>query len=265
MAYDALIPTILHYVEGGALSLATASVAAHYGYRSADRLPGESRHPQCVFCLRPLEWYELFPLVGWCFRKNALRFPCPCGKREGLWPQPLTEAVGFLLGLLAVALYGWTAGIVALCIGLGLLPAIGFIDLLFELIPDELTALLAITGLWWQIRSGLGDVFQSFITSGGLIGIGLLAALGYSKWRGKEMLGLGDVKFFGAAGLWLSAFAAPWFLGIAGLLGAIYGALRKWKRPEKAPEFPFAPALCISLALCLFGQILAPYVETLLD
>lgn len=112
-------------------------------------------------------------------------------------------------------LTGWTELLIPICLTLGLLPAIALIDLSFGLIPDELNIALAVLGLTSLIL-GEGDVFMGLVGAAGLLGLSLLIAIGYSKWRGREALGLGDVKFFAAAGLWLPAMLIPWFLVAAG-------------------------------------------------
>ncbi|HAX91448.1 MAG TPA: hypothetical protein DCY07_04475 [Rhodospirillaceae bacterium] len=252
MEENSILVLLFHLFLGGGLGLLSASFAAHFGYRSADRLPGESRLPHCVFCLKPLQLHEYFPLFGWLLRPLFKKFPCPCGKKTGLWQQPAVELTGFVLGFLAVAIGGWDSAITPICLGLGLLPAIAMIDLAFGLIPDGLNLLLGLFGLTALIM-GNGDVFMSMIGSAGLLGLGLLLAIGYSKFRGREMLGLGDVKFFAAAGLWMPPIIVPWFLIAAGLTGAVMGLL--WKHISGAKEFPFAPALCVSLAGCLYYQL----------
>jgi leader peptidase (prepilin peptidase)/N-methyltransferase len=94
---------------------------------------------------------------------------------------------------------------------------------------------------------------MGLIETAGLSRTGLLLAIGYSKWRGREMLGLGDVKFFAAAGLWLPVMLIPYFLFAAGLIGAVMGLL--WKKFVGEKEFPFAPALCFALACCIYYQL----------
>ena len=247
-AFLALLP---HLLIGGGLGVVSAGLGRLFGTRAADRLPGESRAPECLFCLRPYAWHEIFPLLGLLLRPNAAALPCPCGLRRGLWQQPVVEITGFLLGALAIALTGWSWAVVPLCLGLGLLPAIAMIDLSFGLIPDELNVLLGLLGLVWTLFAG--DVFLSLVTSGLLLGLGLFLALGYSKWRGREMLGLGDVKFFAAAGFWLPALLVPWFLGGAGVAGVVLGLL--WRSAGGGKEFPFAPALCLSLTACVFYRL----------
>lgn len=246
------IGLILDLLKGGVLGLVAASLATSLGYRSADRLPGESRLPHCLFCMRPLQLHEYFPLFGWLFRSNAKALPCPCGKRKGLWTQPLVELAGFILGIAAILITGWSTVMIPICLGLGVLCGIALIDLAFGLIPDELNFILGALGLTALII-GQGDVFLGLVGTAGLLGLGLLLAIGYSKLRGREMLGLGDVKFFAAAGLWMPLSLIPWFLVISGALGAILGVV--WRFFTHSKEFPFAPALCAALAGIIFYQL----------
>lgn len=252
MSENAFLPLLLDLLLGGGLGLLAASLAGHFGYRSADRLPGESRLPHCFFCLRPLQLHEYFPLFGWLLRGRLRQLPCPCGKRTGLWLQPVVEVTGFVMGAVAVALAGWSPLLIPVCLVMGLLPAMAMIDLSFGIIPDGLNISLAVLGAVALIM-GEGDIFLSLIGSAGLLGVSLLLAIGYSKLRKKEMLGLGDVKFFAAAGLWLPVMLIPWFLMVSGVLGIIVGLI--WKRVSNSKEFPFAPALCLSLAGFLYYQL----------
>ncbi len=247
-----LISNILHLLAGGALGLVSASLCTYFGWRSADRLPGESRWPSCAFCLRDFTWQEISPLFSWLLRPDTATFPCPCGLREGLWAQPAAEILGFVFGMIGMYLSGWSPMAAPLCIGLGLLIAIAVIDMHFGIIPDGLNLLVAVSGFVWVWLSD-GDIYMALIIAASMLAIGLFCALVYSRWRGKEMLGLGDVKFFAAAGLWLQPEIAPWFLGLAGFIGAVIGIIRK--RMTGDEQSPFAPALCFSLVLCVLYQI----------
>ena len=234
------------------MGLVSASLVQQFGWRSADRLPGESRWPHCVFCLAPLTWQDVFPFFGWLLRPDVLKLPCPCARRTGLWPQPVAEGLGFALGMLGIYLVGWHLLAAPLCLGLGLLPGIALVDLYFGVMPDGSSFILALTGLVWLMLGG-GDIYIALMVSASLLALGLFCAVIYSRWRGKEMLGLGDVKFFAAAGLWLEPQMAPWFLALAGLIGAATGLA--WQRFGGGKESPFAPALCLSLALCIVYQV----------
>lgn len=224
-----------------------------FGSRSADRLPGESRKPQCLYCTHPLSLKEYLPILGWALRPGSLlSFPCPCGVRTGIWQQPACEVAGFFLGVLAMALHGWSWSAIPLCLGLGILPAIALIDFHFGIIPDELNLLLGVCGLSFVSLQDQ-DIFLSLISASALLCLGLFFALVYSKWRGKEMLGLGDVKFFAAAGFWLHPHSTAAFLALAGVFGLLFNLI--WRRISDEKEFPFAPALGLSLALCVLYRV----------
>jgi leader peptidase (prepilin peptidase)/N-methyltransferase len=247
-----LIADILHFLVGGGLGLVSASLAHQCGWRLADRMPGESRWPSCAYCLKPFTWQAIFPLFGWLLRPDTLALRCPCGQRQNQWSQPAAEMLGFVLGLTASYLAGWSPMVLPLTLGLGLLPAIALIDLHFGIIPDELNVLIVLFGVWWLAIGG-GDFYIGLMVAAAMLALGLFCAFVYSRWRGKEMLGLGDVKFFAAAGLWLQPHNAPWFLALAGFVGAAVGLA--WKRISGHDESPFAPALCLSLALCILYQL----------
>ena len=246
------IANILHLLAGGGLGLVSAGLALVFGCREADRLPGESRAPQCLYCYRSFLWQEIFPFISWLLRPDTLSLPCPCGVRKGLWQQPVCELMGFLLGMGARYLQDWSLAAIPLCLGLGLLPAIALIDFHFGIIPDEHNVLLGLFGLLFVLING-NDVYLSLIVASVLLSVGLFFALVYSKWRGYEMLGLGDVKFFAASGFWLHPHSSPWFLALGGFVGILFSLI--WRRAGGGKHFPFAPALCVTLAICVLYQI----------
>ena len=126
------------------------------------------------------------------------------------------------------------------------------VDFYFGIIPDGHNLLLAFFGALFVLISG-GDVYMALIVTSVLLAVGLFFALVYSKWRGREMLGLGDVKFFAASGIWLHPHSAPWFLALGGFIGLAFNLI--WQRFGGSKQFPFAPALCMALALCILYQL----------
>jgi leader peptidase (prepilin peptidase)/N-methyltransferase len=98
------------------------------------------------------------------------------------------------------ALFGW------------LLITLAVLDLRYFWLPDRLTLLLAATGL----LSGLADPSITYADRmiGGLAGFAGLWAIAwiYRKARGREGLGGGDPKLFGAIGLWLGWQVLPFLL-----------------------------------------------------
>lgn len=243
---------LLAAICGSSLGLLAAGIATQIGLRLADRMPGEGLWPECLYCQRRTRFYEILPLFGWLLRPNALGLPCPCGLQKRQWAVPAAELCGLIAGGVAGFISGFDITTLWLCLACGLLPAIAVVDLLFGIIPDSFNFMLALLGLAWLLTGG-GELTVGMMLGGTLLLLGLFLAHGYSAFRRKEMLGLGDVKFFAAAGLWLQPAVLPWFLVAAGFMGAVSGLI--WKRVIGGDQSPFAPALCLSLLGCILYQV----------
>jgi leader peptidase (prepilin peptidase)/N-methyltransferase len=178
------------------------------------------------------------------------------------------------IGLLAIA--AGVASIVAApglrgVLGAGLacgMLAIAVIDARQFIIPNELVA----------IALGLGLVHAGIVASGTAIeGIALAAIRGgvlalaffalrtiYSRLRGRQGIGLGDVKLAGVAGAWLDWQMVPIAIEIATLSALVIYASRQWilgrslRWTSRIPLGLFlAPAIWISwfLDALLFGPL----------
>lgn len=132
-----------------------------------------------------------------------------------------------------------------------LMVVIILLDVESQMLSDALTVLLALGGLafGYIVSIDTGDMWPRIGLGAALGLLGWFLAGPYSKWRGQDMLGWGDVKFFAAAGLWLDPAQLPIFLAAAGLIGAINALIYKIKTGRA--ETPFAPALCFSLWICV--------------
>lgn len=126
-----------------------------------------------------------------------------------------------------------------------LLAGISFQDIKKGLIPDSLVLGILLLGL-----------FQVSLEN--LLSVMILGAGGYALYRfyplvrGKEGLGLGDVKLIGASGLWIMPSQIPLFLILTGLGGVLMTLL--WKVLKKGPRFPLGPALAFALGICIVGE-----------
>ena len=76
-------------------------------------------------------------------------------------------------------------------------------------------------------------------------GFALLMGVSVSFVLKKDALGMGDVKFFAVAGLWLGGAMLPAFCILSGVMGIILGGV--WQRVTGSQLFPFGPALILSM------------------
>ncbi len=201
--------------------------------------------PQCGHRLRAR---ELIPVGSWLAQRG--RTAC-CG-RPLAWRYPLLEGGTGLL----VAVVGWRYGIApesallaVLCCTLVLVSAI---DLDCGLIPDGASLTVAATGVGWLWLWPPDSWGAPVLSVGQAGGVGVLLAWGYSRLRGRDMLGWGDVKLMAASAIWLPPRFIPAYLLISAAVGVLIGGVWRWRGGEEA--FPFAPALAMALVVLIFWQ-----------
>lgn len=202
-----------------------------------------SHCPACGLPVRP--WHNL-PLLGWIL----LRGRCAdCGAPIPI-RYPAVELLGGALTLLAVfAFPSPILSVSALWLFLSL-TAVLWIDLEHRIIPDEISLGGTALGLalsHWTV--GLpGALLGAAAGAGGLFLVGWL----YERLRGREGMGMGDVKlaamlgaFLGLPGIALTVLAASFFGAAVGI------ALVLSRRGTGATALPFgsflAPAAMLSL------------------
>jgi len=132
--------------------------------------------------------------------------------------------------------------------------AIAIVDARWRIIPNELNAVafaLALAQAAIQSPDAVTQALAVAALRGGalaLLFLGLRVA--YRYWRGREGIGLGDVKLAGVAGAWLDWLTIPIAIEIAALSAlAAYGVRQYWLggrlRPTTRLPFGlfFAPAI----------------------
>jgi leader peptidase (prepilin peptidase)/N-methyltransferase len=182
--------------------------------------------------------------------------------RAGL-PPLLSFAAVVAVGVSLVASPG-ADGLFGAFLGL-LMAAIAIIDSRRYIIPNQLTAAAFALAL---LRAGsVGpdaewlDMIWAALRAAAIAAPLLVLMIGYRRWRGREGLGLGDVKLAAVAGAWLgwATIFAVVELATLSALGAYLATAVLRKRPLKAAAFlPFgtflAPAIWIGwLAEALLG------------
>ncbi|MDI4655642.1 A24 family peptidase [Xanthobacter autotrophicus] len=135
------------------------------------------------------------------------------------------------------------------------LAAIAVIDARHFIIPDSLNALGALLGLAHAAATApepAEGLVAAILGGAGLALVFLAIRVGYGALRGRDGLGLGDVKLAAVAGVWLSVTAMPVVVEIAALAGLLaYGITRLAGRraPRVRDRLPFglffAPAIWI--------------------
>lgn len=168
-----------------------------------------------------------------------------------------------------------TVGVLAGALGVGALAASGLAllwalaaastdaDRRLMILPDAVTVLTAALGLaaavWASRDLGAAPLDAGLGGALGLISFFVVRA-GYKAWRGREGLGLGDVKYAGAAGLWTGASGFGLYLMTACALAVAAAGLiaaRHRQAPDASAPLPFGPALAGALAVFALARVWA--------
>jgi len=160
----------------------------------------------------------------------------------------------------ASGLDGWFGAALA-----ALMLATAVIDAEHYIIPNQLTGTAAVLALlragFVGPEAGLTAAFWAAVSAIAVAVPLLLLMIGYRRWRGRDGLGLGDIKLAAVAGAWLGLITIFAVIEFAALSALTAYAVNAWlrKRPLKATAFlPFglflAPAIWIGwLAEALLG------------
>lgn len=230
---------ILGAVLGAIIGSFLATVAIRWP-RGGSALRGRS---VCDGCGATLSAPRLVPIVSFVLQRG--RAAC-CGAPIARL-HPIGEVAGALVGagaacspdplvVAAGALFG------------GLLLLLALLDAHLFWLPDRLTGALALTALAFAL-AGLQPALVDRLV-GGFAGFLLFAAIrfGYRHLRGREGMGGGDVKLFGAIGLWLGWQPLPSVLFGAAAAGLVWSlALFGAGRPiSGASRLPFGIFLALA-------------------
>lgn len=197
----------------------------------------------CPHCQQPIRWFENIPVVSYL----VLRGRCSsCGAAISA-RYPLVElATG---ALFAYCVWRWGIGSQALawCAFSAVLVALAAIDWDTTLLPDDLTLPLLWAGLA-SAAMGWTGISLSTAFWGAVCGYGSLWLVywAFKLATGKEGMGFGDFKLFGALGAWFGWQALIPIILMAAGLGTVVGLILKIKASLREGGYvPFGPFLAL--------------------
>ena len=226
----------------------------------------------CPGCEKQIDWYDNIPILSYlilggrcrhCRERIPLRYPIVelataaafalCAAKLGLtWPTAKFAALSaILITLIATDLeerilpdeftLGGTvlgialSGIVPLDPGLATFLVIGSLGLRWSSVVESLTGALVASGLIWGF------------------------AWMYGKLRGRDVLGLGDVKMIAMLGAFLGLEEALLILCVAGFVGSVVGVIYivATKKDWSSYELPYGSFIgAAGLAIALWAHVL---------
>jgi leader peptidase (prepilin peptidase)/N-methyltransferase len=236
---------------GAMLGLTIGSFVAVLVLRTIAGQSAITGRSACDGCAVPLSPGELIPLWSYIGQQGRCR---RCGARIDPL-HPIAEGLAAIIGGLA----GWLspdAGGLALATFGWLLLALALIDARALWLPDQWTIALALGGLSLGTLATGVPLTDRLI--GGVAGFASLSliAFAYHAARGRDGMGGGDPKLFGAIGLWLGWVALPPLLLIAALVGLAVAALRMigHRGDWRTMELPLGTLLAMAAGMIGFAM-----------
>ncbi len=226
-------------ILGALLGLAVGSAIATLVIRwpAGRSMGGRSA---CDHCATPLRPVDLVPLLSFAVNRGRC-WSClnPIDRRH-----PAIELTAAVVGASALLAQPGLAG---LSLGAGglLLFTLAALDAESLWLPDRLVLPLALLGL------ADAAVFHADMLTARLIGMAagflLLESVRrlYARLRGREGMGGGDPKLFGALGAWLGWAALPAVLVLAGCLGLLWVAAQRLRGRDVPVELPLGSLMAL--------------------
>lgn len=195
----------------------------------------------CDSCKKELKWYDNVPLFSFLYYGGVSR----CCRKKISLRYPLIELASAISLVLLHSVFGFSSLLITYYLLFLLTLCIFIIDLEHQIIPDELSWLIAILFLITNEQSLIVALFTGFLFSSFFLFLHLI-----TYGRG---MGLGDVKLAIPLGLWLGfKNGLTWFI-LSFIIGGIFASiLLVLKRANLKTKIAFGPFMIIAFWITLF-------------
>jgi len=207
---------------------------------------------RCPHCGHQIRWYENIPVVSYL----ALGGKCSSCKAGISVRYPLVELTTGALFFFCTWRWGASATGAAWCVFAATLLTLALIDWDTTLLPDDLTLPL----LWLGMVAAAMQWIPVSLSSSLWGAVAGYMSLWLVYWAfklvtGKEGMGFGDFKLFGALGAWFGWQTLIPIILMASVIGAIIGIAMKFNSSLREGGYvPFGPFLAgAGFSALIFG------------
>jgi leader peptidase (prepilin peptidase)/N-methyltransferase len=263
---------MLEAVLAGLAGLLVGSFLNVCVYRLPRDLSVVRPRSHCPGCEKQIAWYDNIPVLSYLMLGGRCRH---CRERIPL-RYPMVELATAAAFALCVAKLGLTWPGVKFAMLSAILITLIATDLEERILPDEFTLGGAVLGVvlsgvvlldpglaTFLVIGSLGLRWSSVVESltGALLASGLIwgFAAVYGKLRGRDVLGLGDVKMIAMLGAFLGLEEALLILCVAGFVGSLAGVIyiMAAKKDWSTYELPYGSFIgAAGLAIALWAHVL---------
>jgi leader peptidase (prepilin peptidase)/N-methyltransferase len=195
---------------------------------------------RCPNCKTPIKPYQNIPVISYLFLKGQ----CATCSNPISSRYPIIEAFTAITSAIVAWHFGYTPQTFFALMLTWSLITLSFIDIDYQLLPDNITLPVLWLGLFLSLFGFFTDTHAGII--GAIAGYTILWAV-YHLFKlatGKEGMGYGDFKLLALFGAWLGWQYLPVIILLSSLVGAIIGLsmIIIVKRDHNIP-IPFGPYL----------------------
>jgi leader peptidase (prepilin peptidase)/N-methyltransferase len=241
-----------------------ATAELHEKRAELKRLAMWGTRSQCPDCQQTIAWYDNLPVLSWLLLAGRCR---KC--RQPISPRyVIVELLTAGLFVLSYTYFGVTISAVKFCALSFFAVGLVFTDAQWKLLPDALTwpglalgigfslltpvndlgsslfpVMRSMAGENWRLASLLQSVAGAIIGAAFIYGAGMLYLRTRPdlQQRGKQAMGMGDVKLMAMIGAYLGASLTIFTLFAASIAGAVFGVavvLAVWIKRLRANREP---------------------------
>lgn len=193
----------------------------------------------CDHCGTRLRAVDLIPLLSFAVHRGRCHACAAPIDRHHPWIEAACGLAGALAFWAEPSLHGFAGAIFG-----WILITLIVLDAEHYWLPDALTLSLLALGLWL----GQGVLADRLIGAAAGGGVFLLLAWGYQALRGREGLGLGDVKLIAALGAWLGWQMLPPLILVAAIIGLLWAGGRALAGGDISPRTQLPFGTCLGIA-----------------
>ena len=139
------------------------------------------------------------------------------------------------------------------------LAIMSWIDFRTGYLPDPLQIFLAVTGAGVLMAGSPAGITWPLALIGAAFNASVFWGLRWvvSRIKGREAMGLGDVKLVAVGGLWLGPWALPWIMAVGGTatLVGVSIASAVSRRALWRGEMPLGPGLAAGILGCYVAAV----------
>ncbi|MBV8803235.1 MAG: prepilin peptidase [Gammaproteobacteria bacterium] len=217
----------------------------------------------CIACKKRLKPWHNIPVISYLILRGRCAY---CNIKISL-RYPFVELLCCITSVYAAVHFGFSWQLIGALLFTWIIIGLIFIDLDYQLLPDQLTLLLVWIGLLLSIGSVFTDSHDAILGAAAGYLVFAIVQSAFKLATGKIGMGQGDYKFLAGLGAYLGWQQLPIIILLASVTCIIFGVTHMaMKHQWKSVPLPFGPYLAVAgwISLMWGNEILHLYMKQII-